>query len=126
MLNDILFDKTFITKSNELLSGTVQSYSMDGIYYDYTLGEPTQTQFTITLLNIIPQTEVRIYRTDNRSEIAGIESSLSSFSYEYIYNQDINCYIVFINQNYHYLKLNNVILTNKDLTIPITQSLRLF
>lgn len=126
MLNDILFDNHFITRSKDLVSGEPSAYSMDGSYYDYSAGAPIQTEFSLTINNIVPGTEVRIYRQDNRLELFGVESSLSSLTYQYTYTSNIIVYIVLINIDYEYLIINNVVLTNKDNIIPIIQRKRLF
>lgn len=126
MLNDILFDNHFITRSKDLVSGEPSAYSMDGSYYDYLAGAPIQTEFSLTINNIVPGTEVRIYRQDNRLELFGVESSLSSLTYQYTYTSNIIVYIVLINIDYEYLIINNVVLTNKDNIIPIIQRKRLF
>jgi len=128
MIDDILFvSDRFETRSKTLVSGTISGYSMDGVSFDFTSGAPIQTNFTLVLSNIIVGTEVRIYRTDNRNEIAGIESIPTSiFTYNYTYGSDISCYIVFINTEYEYLNISNITITNKDNIIPIQQRKRIF
>lgn len=56
-----------------------------------------------TINNIIPNSEVRIYRTSDDTELDGIESSGTSFTYTYNYTEDVDVKVVILNVGYIYL-----------------------
>ena len=85
-------------------------------------------QYTLTLTGLIPGSEVRIYLTGSVTgsmgdEVAGIESSGTTFSYSYIYGGDLYVDVVVVNVDYEYLRVENVLVTNANSSIPIQQRL---
>lgn len=77
------------------------------------------TIFRVT--NLIPNTEVRIFRQDNRVELAGVESSTDEFTYEYNYVGDIIAYLVVHKETYEYIKIRDILLDENDQTITVQQ-----
>ena len=75
---------------------------------------------SLTFTGLVPNTEVRIYRSSDMSELAGIENSGTSFSYNYEYVSDIPVYVVIHNVGYEYTSIN-LTLTSSSTSIPIQQ-----
>ena len=80
-------------------------------------------QFTFTLTGLEPNTEVRIYTDDaDRAELAGIENSTTSFSYNYQYTGvDTDIYVVIHNLDFEYIRLDGLTLSNSNQSIPVQQ-----
>jgi hypothetical protein len=78
-------------------------------------------QYTITLTNLQSDSEVRIYNASTDAEIAGTESSSTTFQYTYTYSGDISIYIVVHHLSYHWLRLDNLTLSNANQSIPVQQ-----
>jgi hypothetical protein len=79
----------------------------------------------ITLTNLQHNSEIRIYRSDNGEEIAGIENNSGSTfitNYEYFGN-DIDVDIIIMSLGYQYFRLNNITLGENGINIPIQQTL---
>lgn len=79
-----------------------------------------QEEYTLTLSPLIAGTEVRIYRASDMVEIAGVESSTTSFEYTYTYTGNVPVIIVIHNETYEYISLNYT-LSNSNSSIPIQQ-----
>lgn len=87
--------------------------------YQYPL-DPVIVNFTLTTLK--SNSEVRIYRTSDDVEIAGIENSSTAFTYTYTYiGSNTSVYIRIHHLSYQWLTYENVILSNVSQTIPIQQ-----
>lgn len=87
--------------------------------YQYPL-DPVVVNFTLSTLK--PNSEVRIYRTIDDVEIAGIEDSSTEFTYTYTYiGSDTSVYIRIHNLQYEWLTYEGINLSNVDQTIPIQQ-----
>ena len=110
---------------------------------------PTTVNFTLTGLK--DGSEVRIYQTSNSTAIAGVEDMTggvgtsvdngdgtvtvtgstddNDFNFEYIYQDPptngspLSVFVVILNNNYEYQRLDGVILTNQNQSIPIQQQL---
>jgi len=83
-------------------------------------------QYTLTLTNLIAGSEVRVFLTGSvtgsmGNELAGIESSGTTFGYSYIYMGDVYVDMVVINKDYEYIRIQNVLITNINASIPIQQ-----
>lgn len=77
---------------------------------------------TVTISPVVDNSEVRIYAAGTQTDIAGIENtSGGSFSYTYEHTGDFNVDIQVMHNNYEYIKIFNVTLTDTDSTIPIQQ-----
>lgn len=80
------------------------------------------TTATVTISPVVDNSEVRIYAAGTQTDIAGIENtSGGSFSYTYEHTADFNVDIQVMHNNYEYIKIFNVTLTDTDSTIPIQQ-----
>lgn len=77
-------------------------------------------QYSFTLTGLVAGTEVRIYRTSDNVELAGTESSGTSFSYNYVYESDVAVYIVVFHLDYKEIRLTNT-LSNANQSIPMQQ-----
>lgn len=80
-------------------------------------------EYTLTLTNIVPGSEVRIFEAGTTNELAGTESvgEDGQFVYSYVYEPDFYVDIVIHNVNYIYYRLNHVKLTASNMTIPVSQ-----
>jgi hypothetical protein len=76
---------------------------------------------TLSLTGLKANSEVRVFRTSDDTELAGIENSGISFSYEYNYVSDTNVYIVVHALNYLSLRYEGQVLGISGLTIPVQQ-----
>ena len=97
-------------------SGTMSSQRSDnGVDY------VPPVQYTFTLTGIHTGSEVRIYKTSDSSELAGVESSGTSFSYNYIHTGDIGVYVVVFHTSYNPIFLEGLTLAAANQSIPIQQ-----
>jgi len=78
------------------------------------------TAVTLTISGLIAGSEVRIFRTSGDVELAGVETSGTSFAYQYNYTGDVNVYVIVLNTYYVFRKFNAV-LTDTNVSIPATQ-----
>jgi hypothetical protein len=80
------------------------------------------TTATLKLTGLVAGSEVRVFKTSDMSEVAGIEANpTSTFQIDYDYYNDTNVYIVVIKDNYIPIRLENQVLSSSGLTIPIQQ-----
>jgi hypothetical protein len=79
-------------------------------------------QRTLTYSNLVAGTEVRIYNTGTGVELAGIESSGTSFAYSYIYSTDIGVTSRINKVDKIFITRTTEELLNLDQTIPISQA----
>jgi len=79
-------------------------------------------QISFALTNLIAGTEVRIYRVSDDVELAGIETSGTSFTYNYTYVADVPVWVAIANKLYYYLN-PSFTLTNENASIPINQEI---
>jgi len=77
-------------------------------------------QVSITFSGLKVNTELRIYRVDDDTELAGIEDSSTGFTYSYTYSSPIDVYVRIFNLNYIDITLY-ITLGNVSTTIPIQQ-----
>lgn len=75
---------------------------------------------TVTFAGLQPGTEVRIYDASD-NELAGTESSGTSFQYSYSYDADINSTVVIHSLGYLPIRLENFVLGAESQTVPIQQ-----
>jgi len=91
------------------------SIADDGTLYT----APIQT--TLRLTNLIPDTEVRIFRTADDSPVTGTELSTDTFEYNYLASGE-NVYIVIHKAGYELIRYDNIILDSTNKEIPILQT----
>lgn len=77
---------------------------------------------SLKLTGLQLNTEIRIYRVSDGVELAGIENSSTSFTYNYDWVSDVNINIVIHNVDYNYIYIPNITLTSSGLDIPIQQT----
>lgn len=83
---------------------------------------PVNVSFTIT--GLVANSEVRIFRSDNRDEVAGVENSGTTFTYNYTYTgADLNVYFVVFSLNYKEIRQTNITLSNVNQSIPVQQQI---
>ena len=80
-----------------------------------------QASVTVTIVNLIAGTEVRIYNANTTTELDGVESSSTSFPFTYNYTGDYHVDIVLHSLNYKWQKLTNIELTSTAQSIPVSQ-----
>lgn len=76
---------------------------------------------SLTLVGLQSGSEVRIYRASDNVELAGIESSGTSYTYNYTWTEDINVNIIIHHISYEYTRYDNYTLTSSDSSIPVMQ-----
>lgn len=77
---------------------------------------------SLTLLDLKPNSEVRIYRVSDGVEIASVENSGTSYTYNYTWTSDIDVNIIIHNLGYEYLRYDNYTLTSAVGSIPVVQN----
>lgn len=76
-------------------------------------------QVTLTVSGLVTDTEVRIFRQDTNEELAGTDSSSTTFDYTYTYDApNANVYVVVLHTDYLYQRIAYE-LQNSDQTLPI-------
>ena len=64
-----------------------------------------------TLTNLVSGSEVRIFKVSDGSELAGTESSGTSFNYDYTYVSDVDVYVIIQKTNYEWLRINDTLVS---------------
>jgi hypothetical protein len=84
---------------------------------------PLETVYpTLSIVDIKPNSEIRIYSSQTRQELAGVENSTSVFDYNYTWTgTDVSVDIVIFNVQYQPVYFYNYMLTNEDSSIPVQQ-----
>lgn len=77
----------------------------------------------LTLSGLKTGSEVRIYDSSTGEELGGIESSGTSFIFEYNYQPNKYVDIVVHHLNYIYVRIYNYLLPDVDTTLPISQQI---
>jgi hypothetical protein len=99
-----------------LLGMTDPSTSLEAIY------PMDSIPASLNLTNLITGTEIRVFNSSNDNELAGVESSDTSFTYDYIWEgTDITSYIVVHSLGYVPIRYNNQVLGRNGLSIEIQQ-----
>jgi hypothetical protein len=78
-------------------------------------------QKTLSLTGLIASSEVRIFAHGTTTELTGIESSSTSFDYNYTYVAGTYVDIVIMHLNYNYYRIENYLLPANGGSIPIQQ-----
>ncbi len=76
---------------------------------------------TLTLTGLQVNSEIRILEAGTTTELAGVENSSTSFTWDYVYTDNYYVDIVIHSLGYEYIRLTNVLLTTTGLSIPIQQ-----
>lgn len=79
------------------------------------------TSYTFTLTNLITNSEVRLYRDSDNSELGGVENSSTTWQYGYTYTGDVAVHAHILHLDYQWLKLSNLTLSNSNQSIPVQQ-----
>lgn len=116
----------YITERNvSLTRGVWLSKKGSGTVSYMTSNSGTQyippVQYSFTLTGLQSDSEVRIYKILDNSQLSGTESSGTSFTYNYTYGGDISVYVVIFHISYKEVRLINLTLTNANQSIPIQQ-----
>lgn len=99
------------------VSGRSSRNDIDNNLYDLDVLTPT-----LTLTNIQPNSEVRIYRKSDYFELAGSENvNTGIFSYQYEYTEPVVVDIIILSLEYQYLKIENYTLQSTDTLLPVQQ-----
>jgi hypothetical protein len=101
--------------SGNALAGITRMQSKSGVNYIPPM------QYTIQFNDLRPDSEVRLFRSADRSEIAGIENSGTSFTYSYIYQADEPFYYVVFHKTYQPIKVTGLVLGQNNQTFLIQQ-----
>lgn len=81
------------------------------------------TTVTFELTGLLSDTEVRIYRTSDGAELAGIENTSGTFTYQYVHTADVGAYAVIFRIGSKDIRLTGLTLSTADQSIPIQQQL---
>jgi len=76
------------------------------------------TPATLTAAPLVPDSEIRIYDSVTNTELAGIESSASSFSASI---QSASVDVVIVKEDYEYIRVANIDMTSGDVSLPVAQ-----
>jgi hypothetical protein len=103
--------------------------TIDTMVSDAGVGFTPPQSFTFTITGLVADTEVRIYNSLTREELAGTESSSTSFAYNYEYGgSDIPIFVNIHNLEYEWFRLgesetasSSLQLSNANQTIPVQQ-----
>lgn len=77
---------------------------------------------TLTFTGLQPNSEVRVYRASDDTELAGIENSGTTFSFGYDWDgSDTEVYIMIHSLGYVSIRFPSIILGKDGLTIPVQQ-----
>jgi hypothetical protein len=74
---------------------------------------------TLTLTGLKPNTEVRIYAAGTTTELAGVEDSGTTFTWGFSTVQNVD--IAIHNLQYEYIRFEDFVLPNSDITVPVQQ-----
>ena len=74
----------------------------------------------VSITNLVAGTEIHIYKTSDMVELAGIESSGTSFTWEYLAD-DTSVFITMIKPSYKWVRYNDIILSSSGVSIIATQ-----
>ena len=100
-------------------TGTIEYMTADD---GWTFTPPASYSYTLTGLKT--DSEVRIYNAADDSELGGIESSGTTFAYNYTYGgSDITAYVIVFHLEWKEVRLLNQTLSNSNQSIPIQQSI---
>ncbi len=102
--------------SGNEIPGFARMQADDGTYYS----PPVSARFELT--NLKANTEVRVYKTSDMSELAGIESTTGTFQYDYVWASDVPVTVVIVSLLYQDI-LFNTTLTVAGTSIPISQQI---
>jgi hypothetical protein len=78
-------------------------------------------QVTFSLTNLIPGTEVGIYKDSDQSELFHQETSGSTATHPYTWSEDIPVYVQIHHVQYESITMANIVLGNSDQAIPVAQ-----
>jgi hypothetical protein len=97
------------------IAGFTRFQADDGTYYQ----PPVSATFELT--NLKNNTEIRVYKVSDMSELAGQENvTTGTFSYSYVWSTDIPVLVSIVSIGYQNLQLNST-LTATGTSIPISQ-----
>lgn len=97
------------------IAGFTRFQADDGTYYQ----PPVSATFELT--NLKNNTEVRVYKVSDMSELAGQENvTTGTFSYSYVWSSDIPILVSIVSIGYQNLQINST-LTATGTSIPIQQ-----
>lgn len=108
--------------NNSGKSITIQTSGSTGITVRNGAGASTviENVQTFTLTGLVPNTEVRVYRKSDGVELAGVENSGTTFSFDYNYTGDVDVDVFIHNIEYVWIGIEST-LTANGVTIPIQQ-----
>lgn len=75
----------------------------------------------LSLVNLKAGSEVKVYRLSDSLELAAIDSSSTTFTYSYVWSVDVPVYIIILNVQYNYLRLDSIILGAAGVSIRVLQ-----
>lgn len=78
---------------------------------------------SLQLTGLVANSEVRVYRSSDDVELAGVENSGTSFTYNYVHSADVDVYIVVASLDYLIERFDPVTLTASGVSIPVQQTL---
>lgn len=91
--------------------------SPESVYENTGAGSLTvNNTVTYTLSNLQTGSEVRIYRTSDGVELAGVETSTTSFDYSYTYASDVPIHVHISNLAYEWLAINDTLGSSSSTT----------
>ncbi len=87
-----------------------------------TFKDVSGTHTSIILTDLQSNSEVRIYKVSDDSELVGIENSGTTFVGDYLHaGTDFDVYIIIHHLSYEHIKMENITLTDVSASLPIQQ-----
>jgi hypothetical protein len=107
--------RTTGTVTINISGGSTPSYRTDGATVSIISG-----QVTVTISGLVSGSEVRIFRDSDNVELAGTDSSSTSFNYDYTYTSNTAIYIIIQKTNYKWRRVNATLVSTNQ-TIQANQ-----
>lgn len=123
--DDLIFagnthDINFSGSGDLIINATGTSNTSTFIITGPGLSVTVDNPVTLSFTGLKPNTEVRIYDPETREELAGIENTSGTFSYQYNFSPEREIIYVIFNVEYQPIKLR-LILPSVDTSLPIQQ-----
>lgn len=111
---DVRVSATTGTVTINVVGGSSPSYTTAGATVSIVNAK------SLVVYGLQANSEVRIYRVSDMTELGGIENSTSSFTYNYNHTVDVPIYVVVHHVSYEYLRME-LILNSTGLSVPVQQ-----
>lgn len=94
------------------------SYGSYNFTFDFSVED---ISYELSITGLKTNSEVRIYASGTETELAGIENSGTSFSWNFTYSPSYYVDIVVMNLQYQHYRINNLLLENSNMSVLVQQ-----